>query len=234
MVTAAGRVWWLTRGLPGRAPGPRSLDDTLAVASGLATLHTFLRQVPRNLAVMRTDSLALFGEGVRLAARPLRIGLRPADLAVIDAAAAIVRTHWNRLSARPRQLVHGDPSYPNLRLSLGSPPRLTGILDWESCRYDLPLADLSRLGQAVLYRSGTADAAAGLTQALQRYSGAPARGGELTDLLVAMIMAKFESIAHHGRRYLDGEGPRDLVASQPGKIARILALFETTVRAGTR
>jgi Ser/Thr protein kinase RdoA (MazF antagonist) len=227
----AGWAWWLTDNLPGRAPDEHSLGPILAAAAGLAGVHASLRSVPEDLAVMRDDSRALFERGVDLAASPA-IGLDPADLGRLRSAADAVRAGWPRLDAAPRQIIHGDPAHPNLRMAPPPPGRLTGLLDWESCRHDLPIADLSRVGQTVLYRLGPPDPAPVLGRVLRAYHRAGGAEFSLADFLVAIIMAKFESIAHHGGRYLSGAGPRRRVAAQPGNIARAMALLDAIPASG--
>ncbi len=225
IVSTYERVWWLTEHVYGRQPDPRQREDTLAVARGLAQLHRWLRSVPAELAVSTENSLTLFKQGLTLATTSPRIGFSATELSMLHRAAEIVDASLMRDETVPLQLVHGDASHPNFRLSRTSRPTMIGALDWESCRNDLPVSDLATVGQTVVFRSGSADPLADLAAALDAYHQAGGDRFALTDVLVFMIMGKFESIAHHGGRFLRGEAPQDLVLSQPGKIRVILDLF---------
>jgi hypothetical protein len=70
VVQAYGRAWWLTEHVDGRQPDPRDPADTVAVAAGLARLHTALRGLPNTLAVSAENLVSLFETGARLAADP--------------------------------------------------------------------------------------------------------------------------------------------------------------------
>lgn len=222
VVHAHNRAWWLTGHVSGRQPDPRSAADTAAVAAGLARLHAFLRDIPADLAVSDDDLVSLFASGVRLAADP-RLGFCPEDQRTAGRAAAVAGEHICGLQLAERQLIHGDPSHPNLRVHDG-PVRLTGALDWDQARADLILADVATVAETVVFRSGTARPLGALETMLHAYMAAGGTAVTLDDAIAGLVMVKFESIAHHGARYLRGETSRATVASQLAKIRLVLEL----------
>ncbi|HET8681160.1 MAG TPA: phosphotransferase [Micromonosporaceae bacterium] len=222
VVHAEGRVWWLTEHVDGRQPEPASPADTAAVAVGLARLHSVLRGLPATLAVSTEDSVALFEAGVRLAADP-RLGFAADDRRTVDEAEAAVRDRLDELRSPGTQLVHGDPSHPNLRV-YDDPVRLTGALDWDHSRVDLALADVATVAQTVVFRSGSATPLTAVDAMLRAYLSAGGVPMTLDDVLVGLVLAKFESIAHHGARYLRGETGQGMAGGQVDKIRAALGL----------
>lgn len=226
LVCANERVWWVSEHVAGRRPAVGNPADTLAVACGLAGLHAWLQPVPAELAVSADDSLTLYARAWELLADPQRLGLTPADMVTLREACGLVDAYLaTAVPPLPRQLIHGDPSHPNLRLSAGAGRQLVGALDWESCRVDFPLSDLATLGQTVVFRAGGANSLAGLGAIHAAYGQLARSRCEISDLLMFMILGKFESIAHHGARFLRGEARQELVRSQPEKIRLLLDLL---------
>lgn len=222
VVRAHGRVWWLTEHVSGRQPDPARLHDTTAVAAGLARLHQLLRSMPPELAVSKDNSVSLFEAAIRLIAER-RLGFTAADEKTINEAATLVREQLPQLLAPGMQLIHGDPSNPNLRVR-DNPIHLTGALDWDHARVDLALADVATVAQTVVFRSGTATPLKALDTMLSVYltnGGVPMT---LNDVIVGLVLAKFESIAHHGMRFLHREVDHGIVSSQVDKIRAALSL----------
>ncbi|MDO5099259.1 MAG: phosphotransferase [Corynebacterium sp.] len=121
-------------------------------------------------------------------------------------------------------MIHGDPSYPNLRL--GQSRELCGVIDWESVRWGIPLRDLAVVGQSVLYRSGWGDVRDGLKRLLDVYGRAGGRTYSIHQLLITILSIKFWSIENHGQVLLNGGGDVDLVRSQAEKIAAVCRLLQ--------
>jgi Ser/Thr protein kinase RdoA (MazF antagonist) len=222
VVQAHGRAWWLTEHVDGRQPDPRDPADTGAVAAGLARLHTALRDVPSTLAVSADNLVSLFETGGRLAADP-RFDFSPDDRKTADEATAVVCDRLEALQRAGTQLIHGDPSNPNLRVK-DNPVHLTGALDWDYARVDLALADVATVAQTVVFRSGTAAPLEALNAMVAAYRAAGGVPLTLDDVLVGLVMVKFESIAHHGARYLRGETDQAMVSGQVDKIRIALDL----------
>ncbi|HEY1352182.1 MAG TPA: phosphotransferase [Ktedonobacteraceae bacterium] len=225
LVSACGRVWWLTGHVAGRRPEPAARVDTIAVVRGLAGLHRWLKPLSPDLAVASEDSLTLFAHAQELLADTRLLGFSLTDQATLQQACELIEAYLSIRLPSPRQLIHGDPSYPNLRLSHGPLPRLIGALDWEECRLDFPLSDLSTVGQTVVFRAGLSDPLAGLAGIHAIYCQHTSSRFELRDLLMFMLLGKFESIAHHGTRFVGGEAPQELVLSQAAKMRTLLDLL---------
>lgn len=219
-----GRIWWVTTHVRGRHPKPSSEADMVAVARGLADLHAALRRLPRSAAVSNHDAYRWFELGATVGSN-FRLPFRPADRTILGKAEARVRA---ALPSLPRdvQLVHGDPSNPNLRLSRTVDLRLTGVLDLDEARVDDPLTDLATVAQTVVLRSGRDNPLPLLDQVLDTYAERSRLERTRDAVLVSLLMAKFESVATHGTRFLDGAGDPDLVASQPAKVKRVLDLLD--------
>jgi macrolide phosphotransferase len=209
----------------GRAPDAQNPADMLAVVRGLADLHRWLQPIDPTLAVSQDDSLTLFARARALLADPQRPGFSPADILTLQQACELIDASLPAVHLWPRQLIHGDPSHPNLRLAPGPNGQLSGVLDWENCRVDFPLSDLSTVGQTVVFRSGSSDPLTDLATIQSVYNQQTEKHVDLGDLLLFMILGKFESIAHHGERFLRGEAQQELVLSQPTKIRAIVDLF---------
>ncbi|MBX6750996.1 MAG: aminoglycoside phosphotransferase family protein [Micromonosporaceae bacterium] len=225
LVRYADRVWWLTRHVGGRQPDPRNMADTAAVASGLARLHGALRALPGDLAVVDDTLVSLFELATDLIASG-RLTFSPDDMKHLSRAEAVAREWLPRLTAEDPQLIHGDPSNPNLRVC-DEPVRLCGALDWDQARCDLVLADLATVAQTVVFRSGTTATGELLDTMTEAYTAAGGCHFTRHEVLAGLILVKFESIAHHGTRYLHGETDGALVTSQVDKIRTVLDLYES-------
>lgn len=216
------RIWRLSAHVPGRIPDTASRADLGAVAAGLAPAHAALRRLPVHLAPVTRDADGYMRHALQLIERGA-IPFPPEDLPLLRRAEKYV-SDFSGAPAGRRQLVHGDPCYPNLRMTCEQPGFLRGFLDWESCRVDSPVTDLAVVGQTVAFRSGSTDVLNDLRLLLGRYARAGGEEYSLSELLAAMVRGKFESISHHGMRYTLGRTSAELVLSQPGKIRAILAL----------
>jgi macrolide phosphotransferase len=220
LLELGSRLWWRTAALSGSHPEPTDREQVLAVARDLARLHAELaasgvkatvQQVPfhewpsRALAFVRDHPEAL----------------PAADRLVVERAVAAAEHIQDHLS--DSQLVHGDPSFPNL-LCANSPDglRLVGILDWQEAAIDSLLTDLSVLGTTVWFRSNAEDPGELLRQALRAYEEAGGKPWPYPTVLLAILAAKLQSVAHHGSRYVAGKGPYALFSEQPRLLGLIL------------
>lgn len=217
-----GHLWRLATSVEGAAPVPSSADHLDSVAAGLARLHTAMLPLPQKFGVHGVPTHTFVER-----ARDLVVA---ALLPFTADETAIILTGLRLLGMAGMiddqlQLIHGDPSYPNLRL--GASGALNGVIDWEAVRWDSPLHDLAVVGQTVLYRSGWTDTWAGLQRLLDGYARAGGRKFAVRQLLLAILGIKFGSIAHHGQRLVDGRGDVTLVRSQAEKIAVVCQLLRS-------
>ncbi len=221
IVTAYGRVWWVTRDIGGRHPDPAVPADMAAVASGLALMHRRLSRVPRTYAVSGDTCEGLFRAGESLV-RDDRLRFAPDDLAVAREGAAVVAARLEPIRRAGMQVTHGDPSNPNLFVGGEA---LTGAIDWDHARYDLLISDIATMAQTVLFRSGTDRPREFLDEVLAAYVAAGGLELSTDDVLVGVIMVLFEAIAHHGNRYILGRGAYDRVGGRVGDIRTVLSLM---------
>ncbi|MGL5405849.1 MAG: phosphotransferase [Propionibacteriaceae bacterium] len=220
-VSYEGRLWRMTESVHGRRPSPESHEDLASVAAGLARLHRVMAHLPEKFGSQATPT-AEYAQR----ARELLIheALPYTDEESAQIASGLDLWDVATVSQGPQQLIHGDPSYPNLRLD--DQGQLTGLIDWESVRWDSVLHDLAVVGQTILYRSGWSDTRAGLVTLLGLYAEAGGQTYSLDDLLLSILGIKFESVAHHGQKLVDGAGDPDLVRSQASKIHLVCELLK--------
>ncbi|MDO4762104.1 MAG: aminoglycoside phosphotransferase family protein [Corynebacterium sp.] len=215
-----GYLWRLTTSVEGRQPDPTSVEDLDSVAVGLAQLHAAMAKLPQKFGAHGISTLTVINHARDLVSK----GLLPFNKKETETILAGVSLFEQADTTDEHyQLIHGDPSYPNLRLAKTG--ELNGIIDWEGVRWDSPLHDLAVVGQTVLYRSGWVDRKAGLQRLLDTYANAGGHKFSVHQLLVSILSIKFGSIAHHGQKLLDGRGDRELVRSQAEKIAIVCRLL---------
>lgn len=224
VVEDSGRVWWVTRNIPGRHPVPSAEPDMLAVAEGLARMHDALCRIPPEYAVSGDTCEGLFRSGERLVS-DRRLRFTDDDLDVARQAGAAVTASLPGVLSREMQITHGDPSNPNLFVT-DSPLRLIGAIDWDYARFDLVISDVATMAQTILFRSGTGRPRQFLEAALAAYSAA---GGTLlgfNEVLVGVLMVLFEAIAHHGNRYIQGQGGYEHVSGRIENMRKVLRLMD--------
>lgn len=223
VVEFRGRIWWRTREVKGVHPDPKDESQVRAVAQALGQLH---RQLSASGETRRVQPRQ-FDEWPALADRFLDDHsdlLPPDDRDVVRQAANVVRKNI-RLLHEDQQLVHGDPSFPNIQCeSTDSGIVVTGFLDWQEAAVDTTLTDLSVLGNTIWQRSGVAVPRDLLEQALVDYRGEGGRAWAIEEVLVAMLTAKLQSVAHHGHRYVQGKGALEHLTEQPTLIGQILSV----------
>jgi aminoglycoside phosphotransferase (APT) family kinase protein len=223
VVEEGGRVWWVTCNIPGRHPIPSAEPDMLAVAGGLARMHDALRRIPPEYAVSGDTCEGLFKSGERLVS-DRRLKFTGDDLDVARQAAAAVTASLPAVLGREMQITHGDPSNPNLFVA-DSPLRLVGAIDWDYARFDLVISDVATMAQTILFRSGTNRPRQFLEAALAAYTAA---GGILlgfNETLIGVLMVLFEAIAHHGNRYIQGQGGYEHVGGRIENMRKVLRLM---------
>ena len=221
---AGGRVWWVTRNLPGRHPVPSAESDMLAVAGGLAVMHEALSRIPAEYAVSDDTCEGLFRAGEQLIGDD-RLRFTDDDLDVARRAASAVRANLSAVRSRGMQITHGDPSNPNLFVD--EPPlRLVGAIDWDHARFDLVISDVATMAQQILFRSGTDRPRDFLESTLASYNAAGGVSLGFDEVLVGVLMVLFEAIAHHGNRYIQGRGDYEHVGGRINNMDKVLSLMD--------
>jgi Ser/Thr protein kinase RdoA (MazF antagonist) len=223
IVELRDRVWWVTRNVDGRHPDPSNASDMEAVARGLAIMHKGLSRIPREWAVSDDTCEGLFLAGERLV-NDDRLRFTPDDLETARDATAVVFKHLDAIRRPGMQITHGDPSNPNLFVG-GSPLHLTGAIDWDYARYDLVMSDVATLAQTILFRSETNRPRDYLEEVLSAYIAAGGLELSTEEVLVGVIMVLFEAIAHHGNRYILGQGDYDRVGGRVDNMRTVLGLM---------
>lgn len=223
VIEAGGRVWWVTRNIQGRHPDPNSVADMRAVATGLAVMHRRLRGVPSEYAVSPDTCEGLFRAGEKLVTDD-RLGFAPDDLAVARAGATAVVERLDEIRRPGMQITHGDPSNPNLFVA-GPMPLLVGAIDWDYARYDLLISDVATMGQTILFRATSENPYKYLQQILGAYVEAGGITLTIDEVLIGMIMVLFEAVAHHGNRYILGQGDYDRVGGRVDNIRTVLGML---------
>lgn len=209
-----GRLWRLTSIVEGAIPVPSRVQDLDSVAAGLAKLHHVMKALSREHGRHNKPRQAYVERACELVEQGLLPFTKQEETTVLTVARFLQAA--GEVDAE-HQLIHGDPSYPNLRLNQDG--LLCGVIDWEGVRWESPLLDLAVVGQTILYRSGWGDARGGLQRLLEQYQRAGGRVFSVRQLLLYILIIKFGSITHHGQRLVDGGGDVELVRSQPAKIA---------------
>lgn len=217
--TAHKKIWYLTSHIDGRQPEPTSHSDMTSVTSALATLHSQLHDTLPPADAGTTAPLTHLKASAKLLATR-KLPYSPDQYDTLRQGLEYLQTH--PVPTQHAQLIHGDPSYPNLKL--GPDNELTGILDWDSTTTASPLYDLAVIGQTILYRSNADDPLRWLDDLLSVYSQSGGHQYSRQELLCAVLSIKYESINHHGQKYLDGGCSFDLTYSQVAKIHTVLAL----------
>jgi Ser/Thr protein kinase RdoA (MazF antagonist) len=158
-LAAAGAVWGLVSFLPGRTLEWAPRPDLREVGALLARYHDAAAGVP--MEAPRPSRVRLAKLGAAAGAVPearLRAALGGA------AGARLFREHVERVqreldalghAAAPQLVIHGDPTVSNVVVD-GTPPAVTGLIDFASAYHEPPLADVS-FG---LWRSGRSEQAA--------------------------------------------------------------------------
>lgn len=156
-IVVAEWVFRLTQTIDGVAPDYDDPESYEAAARGLAGFHGCLRGLGRGYAV--ADS-GVFDELLRLLDGPEdprtweALTDDPEERALVLEAWEIVVARPDVLRGAPRQLVHGDWTFPNLRMTAAAPRRLTGVLDLEAVAWDSVLLDLAQsVSGAVMWSS---------------------------------------------------------------------------------
>jgi Ser/Thr protein kinase RdoA (MazF antagonist) len=178
------RIWWLTASVDGRHPDPTSPAELLSVAESLAQVHTELRN-ERDVEPVQRRRLV---DWAPLACDFLQSHpdlLSEADKGAVEDAADRVKSLAGPMT-QDRQLVHGDPSFPNLIVD-NSSYRIVGLVDWQEAAIDSPLTDLSVLGNTIWQRSGLVNRGPVLGDCLAAYRAGGGANYDARTVLTAML-----------------------------------------------
>lgn len=224
--TGDGWVWAVTEAVDGVAPDPGNPAHHLASATALAAFHRRLADSAPP-AVRETGVLAATKRALATGA-PAAAG---ADSAVAERARTWLARRLPLLEEAPGQLVHGDWSLPNLRLTPGAAVSVCGVLDFERVGVAPPQLDLAQAVAGALWWSSVPDPAGLAGEVVRRYE--EAAGQEVDDDLLRTCLVAYW---YDNWVWLDGRvraGDRRLhaaLARQPLRMASALAYADPTRR----
>ncbi|QHC21010.1 phosphotransferase family protein [Streptomyces sp. GS7] len=227
---ARGHVWRLTEELPGETPSGFHRADYPRAGEGLARLHGFLAGLGPRTAVQARGP-------VDLAAAQVARGVpRPADLPDLAAAdrarlALGLRAVADGLAgvrAAPRQLLHGDPGLPNLRVDPAS-RELVAVLDLEAASVGPVEHDLGCIGlSAFSHREDDGiDGVAALASAVAAYRRGTGRTVDERAVYVLMLANEIRLLRELLRGARPGENLHSVVQWQFGRYRKV---FDTWSR----
>ncbi|GGU54898.1 hypothetical protein GCM10010211_19480 [Streptomyces albospinus] len=169
---ARGHVWRLTEELAGETPAGFHEADYPRAGEGLAALHVLLAGMGPHAAVRTPGPVDL---AAALVARglpgPAELpGLAPEDRDRLTLGLRAVEEGLACLRSAPRQLLHGDPGLPNLRVDPAS-RKLIAVLDLEAASVGPVEHDLGCLGLSAFaqHEDDGIDGVAALASAVAGY-----------------------------------------------------------------
>ena len=145
---ADGFVWEAVSYLPGHAVGWAGAPPMDEVGSWLSRYHTAARHVV--MAGQRPGALTLADVPAILLSDDLR-GIAPDTQHVVRRLAARLAADLDTIArlTTGRVVIHGDFTTDNV-IATGSPPQVTGVIDFGNAHLETPLADVAY----GLWRSG--------------------------------------------------------------------------------
>ena len=145
---ADGLLWEIVSFLPGHTIGWSAVPPMEEVGALLARYHATVRQI--GLTSQRPDALPLADVPAVLLSRKLDV-VPLEERAVIRQLAAQLAVDLDATGhlRRERVVIHGDFTNDNV-IADGTPPRVTGVIDFANAHVETPLADVGY----GLWRSG--------------------------------------------------------------------------------
>jgi Ser/Thr protein kinase RdoA (MazF antagonist) len=220
-VTHAG-VWRLAGHVSGEQPDMRVADTYPELARMLAELHAELESLPHSLKVR--DSGAIERTQAFIDAYG-RSSFRPATADVREALAIGVIVEWLRprigeLASLPRQLIHGDWTPPNLKITAQG----WGVLDWEFARVDPAVMDLAQSCSTILMWSGLNGPAEHISKLVAAYRAHSGRDVSMESVQTAMAAYWLQNYSYWRSRKETVGGFEDVLSRQPERLLTIAEL----------
>ena len=207
----------MTQHLSGKQPDPKKLNLYPDIATGLGRLHLLLAKIPQNFYV--ADSNLLSDIHCHLAALSKtefgKASEKDKDISdLLRFAFGRLNRGFPDLEKLNVQLIHGDFSHPNIRITTTGPSRIVSLLDFEFCSVDPPIMDLATLALTILLRSGASDPQQIIRQAISCYEESVQQIVSYRLVKLAMLARKVDSYYYHRTRWERGNAPRELVQRQ--------------------
>ena len=218
LFSAAGWTWRLTRHLSGECADPQQENLYPAIANSLGRLHRLLSDLPEQLRVADTNLM----DDIRGHLLKARADDDETPM-IVRKACKVIMDGLPELSKLDVQLIHGDFSHPNIRLSADGNPRVVGILDFEFCSVDPPLMDLATLASTILLRSESPKPEQLISQTITCYEESIDHWIPRKFVKLAMLARKVDSYYYHSSRSEEGSANSELVQRQIGHLEVIVA-----------
>ena len=154
-----------------------------------------------------------------------KLPIEDSDEKAIQTATNILSEGIERLHQLPTQLIHGDFSHPNLRVS-EEQSRLIGVIDFEFCSKDPVILDLATPILTLILRSDYRKPERQIRTLVEAYESAAEESIELEDLLLALVVRRMDSYWYHRRCLLEKRSSSEVFGRQLPQLRRLINFIE--------
>ncbi|WP_043264408.1 phosphotransferase [Streptomyces sp. CT34] len=222
---ARGHVWRLTEELPGETPTGFHEADYPRAGEGLARLHGCLAELDPHTAVQARGPVDLAEWQVaRGVPGPAELPeLAAEDLDRLAVGLRVVADGLACLRAAPRQLLHGDPGLPNLRVDPAG-RELVAVLDLEAASVGPVEHDLGCIGLSAFshHEDDGIDGVTALASAVTGYRRGTGRTVDERAVYVLMLANDIRLIRELLLGARPGENLHSVVQWQFGRYRKVL------------
>ncbi|RYG91645.1 MAG: aminoglycoside phosphotransferase family protein, partial [Alphaproteobacteria bacterium] len=232
VLVANGAAWRITEHVPGESPDPTDLTLYPVLARGLSTFHNIAGSLDAAHAVTETSLLEDLEHHIALLTNAISSRGTGNDHTLLEEAQKALEPSLPRLHAEPKQLIHGDFSPPNLRISLlqNRTRRMTGVLDLEYASWDPVILDVATLITTLIMRSGSAPPLSCVEETLRAYQNAATFAFDASLLPAALLARKIDSYFHHRNRLESGLGSEEVFRRQATQLQTLLQFARSLPR----
>jgi Ser/Thr protein kinase RdoA (MazF antagonist) len=225
-----GHCWRVTTHVGGEEPDAAASATYEASAVALAAVHRRLATLPISAAVLTTGFAEQLSSDIDALTRAARnpVTRDPDESALLRSAAAVIEPAVESLVALPVQLVHGDWTPANMKVTDRKSPRVCGVLDFEFGRAAPVELDLAQLCSSLLMWSGLDPHAAHgeMRKALGSYEGVHGRRVDERDVFACMAVFWAHNYLYWRDLFERSGSHRDVLERQPSRIRSVLSFLE--------